>query len=605
MNGTWKAILGCVLALLLLGGLVTYFESRLPRALRAQAVEEGGVLKEDLTATRQLQGQIRAQLKAHGEVLGATASQERWEPLVDAAVEGLSRLDQAYGVEVGAFLTQNQREDEAALIALLDRLFKEREEITRSVAHLPERVKEVSELLPRAQAALSAFKAGLVEDAARVAALEGRVKGLCEQGEGVDAIVTRERWREAFATCSQALAAIEPEREAVEQVAAKQSVASAKEVLILLPKLEAGRSQATAPLRSLEVRVQSLADFLAKRSSYKGQLKADLEALSGLAWAGLEASAKAASERYPFNSEEILRRAAAAAAPAQRAQVEGAAALADLARPLSEVDPARVVRGVDAVAKARAKSPGAITACQGQLASLDLSREKVLVDMELKEGYEVTFHQLFRESEARRGGQVSGKEAWVKVSEVAYKSLEPYLGLTVESKPFGYFADQSAKAPASPAGMAYVGNPSYGEWQQDAWVFHSDAASAALVTRAWATFYAPVTRSDWELYTQRKAPWLGTDAWGHALYGSQGSLSAKLYAASRYLTNKGYAASKYKQSGGTYRGTRYERRSSGSTTVFVGGSRSSSSSSYSSRRSSSSSYRSSSTRSSTRTSSGK
>ena len=609
MTGTWKAILGCVLALGLLAGAVTYLESRLPRALHAQAEEEERLTHSELGDASQLQSQIRAQLKAHGEVLSATATREGWEETVDAAVAELTRIQGRYVGEVAEILARNQRDDEERLIALLDELFKGGSEAAQSISHLPARVKEIAELLPRAEAACVAFKTSLEREGERVASVEARVKELVAQGEGVEAIVARERWLAILGTCSEGLAKLEPQREALEALNAEHTVDASKRVLARIPSLERERATATAELQTLESRVQALADFLARRELYKRQLAGDLEALAGLAWKALAESTSAMAERYPFNSDEIKRRAVATMTPSARAERDGTAALAELQRPLAEVDPARVLRGVEAAAKARANGPGLITAFQAQLSSLDQSSEVVLIDMEITEGYEVNFRHLIRTSTATRGGAApETKDVWKDVDEKAYKAREGLLGMTISTKPFGYFEDQFAAAPASPAGMAYVGNPAYGAWQNDTWVFSATPLCAALVASAWGTFYAPCPRVGYDAYAQRKAPWLGTDAWGHALYGSQGSLSAKIYASSRYLVNKGYANTKYKQTGGRYRGTKYERRATQSTTVFVGGTSSSSgrssSSSYRSSSSSSSGYRSSS-RSSTRTSSGK
>jgi hypothetical protein len=55
---------------------------------------------------------------------------------------------------------------------------------------------------------------------------------------------------------------------------------------------------------------------------------------------------------------------------------------------------------------------------------------------------------------------------WQKVDETMFESHVDDLGMDLVSKPFGTFEDEKITNP-TPAGLAFVGNPQYGQWQRD------------------------------------------------------------------------------------------------------------------------------------------
>jgi hypothetical protein len=55
---------------------------------------------------------------------------------------------------------------------------------------------------------------------------------------------------------------------------------------------------------------------------------------------------------------------------------------------------------------------------------------------------------------------------WEKVDETMFESHVDDLGMDLVSKPFGAFEDEKIANP-TPAGLAFVGNPQYGQWQRD------------------------------------------------------------------------------------------------------------------------------------------
>ena len=588
MNGTLKAIFGCVATLLLLAGLVTYLETRLPSETRDAVEADRQRCAADGLQLKALQEKIQGELKAHGDLLGETARAERWQELTQLAVEDLVGVEKRFKDEVDPLVAKNSREDDAAIHALLDEIDKKREEAVGSVSHLAARVKELAEILPRAAKAYEDLGKRIVADRASIARLTSAIGEFVKKTPAISPIVTREKWRPSLEICTRALGVVAGKHEGLQSLAKKRSATAAKEVLKASDALGGERARAVAKSSEVSQQFEALQTFVTKLPTYGRQVESDLQALTSLGFTKVALGAEELAKRYPFNATEIKRRTIAFASVESEAQRSGKRALAELKRPLGEINPAQVVRSVDLVHKRRSSAPAIVAAFQKQLVDLDRSYEKVLVDMEIKEGYEVTFHHEYMTVSAIRGQQgASVKRTWQVVASPVYKKLESSLGMTVSHKPYGFFTDQTERTHPTPAGMAYVGNPAYGKWDGERWVFNDDPQTKILVASAWGTHYPTHTKSDLQSFQQRRAPWVGRDRWGHAAYGSKGSLVLLIFAPSRYVRMKGFASTRYKTSGGTYRGTRYEQRRS--TTVFVGGTRTSGSR-YSSRSSTRTSY---------------
>ena len=61
---------------------------------------------------------------------------------------------------------------------------------------------------------------------------------------------------------------------------------------------------------------------------------------------------------------------------------------------------------------------------------------------------------------------VATETDWQRVDETTFEEHVDDLGMDIVSKPYGTFEDQKVAAP-TPAGLAFVGNPRYGEWRTD------------------------------------------------------------------------------------------------------------------------------------------
>lgn len=586
MNGTIKAIVGCALTLLLLGGFVTYLETRLPSETKRECQEERRLNEEASQRVGAITKKVNAELKAHSDLFGETAKTERWVELLKLAEVDLVAGELKFAQEIQPLLQKNSREDEERLHELLDELFKAREEALKSVAHLEARVKELAEILPRAAKSYADLGKRLAFAQESVSKLETSISELAGKVPETQPILEREKWQPHLQTCAAALSALIAKHADLKGTLDKHTLEGAKEVLKAIKSLDHEQASATARRGQIGSRFESLKTFVTNRAAYAKQVEGNLAALRGLPFAEIEKKGDELAKRYPFNGAEIKRRVkaflsleASAIRAAERTQ-------AALKLPLAKSNPGAILKDLKHVAKRREAAPKVLAALRKQLAELDISYEKILVDMQIKEAAEVTFRQQFLEIAATRGvPQVKSKATWVNVDKKAYKLLEKMLGVATVVKPYGYFANQGERMGAAPAGMRYLGNPAYGAWENDTWRFNKDPQTQALVTAAWGSHYPGHTRTDYTTFQHaNKRTWVGRDRWGHAQYGSKGSLTALVFATSLYVRNKGYVSTRYHKSGGRYRGTRYETRRS--TTVFVGGSRSRGYSSRSSRRTS-------------------
>ncbi len=76
-----------------------------------------------------------------------------------------------------------------------------------------------------------------------------------------------------------------------------------------------------------------------------------------------------------------------------------------------------------------------------------------------------TNQRYYHKYRIEKDGQITETD-WVEVNEATFDSTDEFLGMTLESKPYGLFASETDKT-ASPDGLGYVGNPAYGTWKKD------------------------------------------------------------------------------------------------------------------------------------------
>jgi hypothetical protein len=116
---------------------------------------------------------------------------------------------------------------------------------------------------------------------------------------------------------------------------------------------------------------------------------------------------------------------------------------------------------------------------------------------------------------------------WQKVDETMFENHVDDLGMDIVSKPFGTFEDEKISNP-TPAGLAFVGNPRYGQWQTDdrgtsfwAWYGAYRLFGDLLGARGQPYMYR---RDEWDTWSTRYRgqPYYGEDKDKHERYGTGG-----------------------------------------------------------------------------------
>jgi hypothetical protein len=147
-----------------------------------------------------------------------------------------------------------------------------------------------------------------------------------------------------------------------------------------------------------------------------------------------------------------------------------------------------------------------------------------------------------RYSEEQNG--VLKETDWIPVSAEMYEDHFNDLGMALQAKPYGKFADEVEEEPA-PAGMAYVGNPKYGQWHNGPgggsfWQFYGQYAFFQALLGMNHPGYSRTEWDEYRSYRGRNEPYYG------------GTNNAPRYgsASSTVQTNPRYADSTFARTGG-------------------------------------------------------
>lgn len=135
---------------------------------------------------------------------------------------------------------------------------------------------------------------------------------------------------------------------------------------------------------------------------------------------------------------------------------------------------------------------------------------------------EIAYYHRYRITENGKARDTD----WEAVDDDVFADNLENLGMDILSKPYGMYADEAMQA-ASPPGMAYVGNPQYGRWQQDSsgnrfWEFYGRYALFNALLGGNRYYY-----NDWDRWRRDyrgRTPYYGKNNNGSARYGTSGSM---------------------------------------------------------------------------------
>lgn len=359
-----------------------------------------------------------------------------------------------------------------------------------------------------------------------------------------------------------------------------------EKLALLLNEVRTSRTHAESEITTVFQRAERLVGYKAKRKEMVQEAETAYKAMSRDSLAGLQAKADQAAADWPEKKDDIASRMAVFGTLLESADSSYKFVTEENKKSDNAIDFDALVHNHDALLQMRDSFSQSFSSIPVLLDQLYVSWDKILADMEIREGYEVEFYHTYKMIRVNRENKSFEDTQVQKVTKDFYLKHEKNLGMTLESKPKGKY-DFEADKQTSPPGYSYVGNPHYGQWERRSsggsfWVFYGQYA--LMRDLFWGgSHYRPIARSDWDGYRQARSSgrtYYGKDATGKTRYGSSGTMAKTKYAGSKYTSSGGYSKTQFKKSGGKYRGTRYASKST----------RSSSSKSYSSRSRSSRSF---------------
>ena len=130
------------------------------------------------------------------------------------------------------------------------------------------------------------------------------------------------------------------------------------------------------------------------------------------------------------------------------------------------------------------------------------------------------FHKYIKEENGK-----TQETDWVKVNPSFYEQNINNLGMAILSKPYGEFEPD---AHAAPPGMAYVGNPEYGEWKKDGsgnsfWSWYGRYAFFSSLFFYPPYYYSYGSWNRWNTGYRHSRPYYGQTSGGTTTFGSRGT----------------------------------------------------------------------------------
>lgn len=335
----------------------------------------------------------------------------------------------------------------------------------------------------------------------------------------------------------------------------------------LLGEIRTARTTAVKGAEAIAQRAEKLVDYKARRHEMVREAEADFRSIDSSKLAPLKVKAGQAQVDWSEKKSDIDERMRFFDQMATAASESHDFIVAENGKPEASIDFDALVNHHQALRQAAGNYNQSLDSVSALLDQLYVSWDKLLADMEIREGAEVEFFHHYKLIRVNRDDKQSVEEKAERVSKEFYQRHEDHLGMTLESKPKGKY-DVEADKVASPPGYNYVGNTHYGRWEQrpggSFWVFYGQYAF--MRSLFWGpSYYRNVGYNDWQGYRSTRdagRTYYGKDASGKQVYGSKGTMARTKYAGSKYTRSGGYSSTQFKRSGGTYRGSKYATKSS-------------------------------------------
>ncbi|MEM1185378.1 MAG: hypothetical protein AAGI53_10310 [Planctomycetota bacterium] len=363
---------------------------------------------------------------------------------------------------------------------------------------------------------------------------------------------------------------------------------TAQQVDQLQQEVSAALAAGAGIASEINTEANQLIAFRDNASTEIERMSADRLAIEEVSLNDIEATVRRAQSDWPEKANDLEQRLRVfTGAKASAAQVWADSADARAAALDGDPSSAQIralVDSANAMARTRSDAQGS-DRLAALIEQLYWSWDKILVDMEIQEGAEVSFSHSYQtifipgllvEGESDPEGRTQRiVRDTVKVSKAEFERMKNNLGMTVLHKPAGKY-DHEADATVQPGGYAYIAPPGernrYGYWGPNGWTWV--AGYFIMKDLFWGRSYRPIGRDDYNGFQRHRST--GRTYFGKTgkEYGSKGTNTRATYGTSRYVQTNGYANSRYVRSGGTYRGSRYASSSRSSSSRSGGFSRS-------------------------------
>lgn len=392
-------------------------------------------------------------------------------------------------------------------------------------------------------------------------------------------------WPQRLEAVDQQLRSATKDRDRLQSLLAENEKEKSGEVEQAIETVAAVRLAALADLADMQNTARQLLRFKKELGEQLSKMDANYRAIESHDLGGLQVQVTKAISDWPQKQADLNRRLAvltegpklaeqtwASTAEARQAAADGNASNEHLNE---------LMKAVSQLESVRQTLDGAKQQLPTLIDQLDWSWDKILTDMDIREGTDVTFHHKFKiiktHATASEDSPAEQKitEQWQMVSKSTFESMKKNQGMAVEHKPAGKY-DHEAERVTQPPGYAYMCRPDqqrnrYGHWDRGGgtsfWVFYGQYALMRNVFGG--PRYGHVTVNNYGGYDRARQSgrtYYGRDSAGQQRYGSSGSVTKSRYSSSQYVRTNGFSNSRYVRSKGTYRGSRYEqpRRTSSS-----------------------------------------
>ena len=404
-------------------------------------------------------------------------------------------------------------------------------------------------------------------------------------------------WDASFKKANDELKATDATVEKIQSLISANDSETEAELVTLTETLAASRAKAVSEISSIRFAAQDLIDFKKEIDKKLPAMNANYTSILSFDIAALESQVSQAATDWPEKQDDLTNRVNSFKQLKENVQASWQSTEEARNRvsqnKFTGNDVETLVRAADSFEQAKASLQGAPARLSALIDQLYWSWDKTLVDFEINEGQTVTFREKTETTRVRalvpegKVAETKKSEQWRSISENEYKKKKDSLGMVVEHKPAGKYDNESERI-TQPPGYSYVAPPGrrnrYGYWGPrngggSFWHFYGQYAFMSHMFGGPRYYVTPTMYTDYWQHRGTGRTYYGRDNVGRKMYGSDGTATRQRFSSSKYVQTNGFKNSQYVQSGGKYRGSRYQRNTSStrSSNRYTSSSRSSSS----------------------------